>query len=155
MKFENPPNPSYDKLDGDHCRPQASPSDAESLAEERELEQRLGRLRPRGLRAELRPRVLAAVNAQLLTAAPSVWLRRAAVGMAASLFFAVALNIAATQAADRHIVGLFGSLPVPNANAERAMAEYNALTQKLLAEMNVFPKKSPLPTNLRSVPGEG
>jgi hypothetical protein len=143
MKFENPPNPSHDKkLDGCEATQSdaAARQDAESLAAERELEQQLARLKPRGLRAELRPRVLAGVNAQLLMETPSLWLRRAAVGMAASLFLGIALNIAANQAADRHIIALFGSLPVPNANAERAMAEYNMLTQKLLAEMNVSEK---------------
>jgi hypothetical protein len=131
MKFEVPQNSP---------RSNAATDENAAFVEQQELEEQLRRLKPRGLRAELRPRVLAAVNVELLIEPPFLWLRRAAVGLAASLLFAVALNIYVMQAADSHVIKLFGSLPVPNANAERAMAEYQVLTQKMLAENECFGK---------------
>jgi hypothetical protein len=98
-----------------------------------DIEKLLSGLTPRGAGPELRPRVLAAV-AEQLQAAPSPWLRRSALAVAASLLVGIALNVWVNQAADRRLVQLLGPLPPASQDAQRALAEYNAVLQELIAE---------------------
>lgn len=98
-----------------------------------DAEQLLERLKPRGVRPEVRPRVLAAVEDELRPASP--WLRRSAMAVAASIFLGVALNVWVARAADRRMVRYFGDAPVVTQDSRRAYAEYNAIVQQLLAEM--------------------
>jgi hypothetical protein len=121
-----------------------------------DLEQQLGRLTPRGVRPDVRPRVLAAVANQLPTiqpigdrngmnsvdvrngmnsVLPSRRLRRAAWAAAVAILLGIALNIFVCQAADRRMARLVGPPPPANPNAERALAEYNAMLRQLLAEL--------------------
>jgi hypothetical protein len=112
-----------------------------------DLEQQLGRLTPRGVRAEVRPRVLTAVASRLPaeqshgersgmnSVPPSRRLRYAAWAAAASILLGIALNVIVSQAADRRMARLVGPPPAANPNAERALAEYDAMLRHLLAEL--------------------
>jgi hypothetical protein len=91
-------------------------------AHHEEIEQALRRATLRGVRPELRPRVLAAVASQLQTEPASPWLRRSALAVAASLLLAVAMNIWASRAADRRLAQLFGPPPVSKRAMELAKA---------------------------------
>jgi hypothetical protein len=103
------------------------------IAMNEDLEQLLSRLTPRGPGPQLRPRVLAAV-ADELQSPPSPWLRRAALGVAAALVVGIALNVWVSTAADRQLAQLLGPLPAASQNAERMLAQYNAVLQQLIAE---------------------
>jgi len=87
-----------------------------------DLEQLLGRLTPRGVRPELRPRVLAAVASQWEAEAASPWLRRSALAVAASLLLGIAMNVWASRAAERRLAQLFGPPPVSKQAMELAKA---------------------------------
>jgi hypothetical protein len=87
-----------------------------------DVEQRLARLTPCGVRAELRGDVLAAVASQLQPAAPSRWLRLAALATAASVLLGIVLNVWVNRAADRHLARLFGPPPVSKQAMEIAKA---------------------------------
>ncbi len=82
-----------------------------------DIEQVLQRLTPRGAMADLRPRVLATVVAELRADTTSPWLRRSALVMAASIVLGIGLNIWATKASERRLAQLFGPPPV----SQRAM----------------------------------
>jgi hypothetical protein len=99
-----------------------------------DIEKLLSGLSPRGAATELRPRVLAAVADELQAVPPSPWLRPAALAVAASLLVGIALNVCVSQAVDRRLTELLGSLPVARQDAQRAVAEYNAILQQLIAE---------------------
>lgn len=77
-----------------------------------DVEQLLNRLTPRGIGAELRPRVLAAVASQLEVEPPSPWLRRSALAVAASILVGIAMNVWASEVAERRLAQLFGPPPV-------------------------------------------
>ena len=85
-----------------------------------DIEQRLGRLTPRGVRPELRPRVLAAVANELEVAPASPWLRRSALAVAASLFLGIAMNIWVNEASERRLAELFGPAFMSNQAMEVA-----------------------------------
>jgi hypothetical protein len=99
-----------------------------------DIERLLSELTPRGAGPELRPHVLAAVADQLEAARPSPWLRRAAIGVAASLLVGVALNVWVSLVADRQLAQLLGPPPAAGQNAEQMLAQYNAVLQRLIAE---------------------
>jgi hypothetical protein len=99
-----------------------------------DIERLLSRLTPRGAGPPLRPRVLAAVAGELQAAKPSPWLRRAALGVAASLLVGIALNVYVSTTADRRLAQLLGPPPAAGRNAERMLAEYNDVLQQLIAE---------------------
>jgi hypothetical protein len=96
-----------------------------------DVEQRLDRLTPRGVRPELREQVLGAVENELTKGTeevvgetwrimdnvlrqppPSPWLRRASMAVAASLLLGVGLNLWATQASENRLAQLFGPPPI-------------------------------------------
>jgi hypothetical protein len=99
-----------------------------------DVEQRMSRLTPRGVRPELLEKVLGAVTDELQAAPkgteevvgemssssevrlrqppPSPWLRRAAAAVAASLLLGILLNIWVNKAADRRWAALFGPPPI-------------------------------------------
>jgi hypothetical protein len=107
-----------------------------------DMEQLLGRLTPRGVGAELRPRVLAAVANELraepngwgdsctvapgggsATATPTTpWLRRSALAVAASLLVGIAMNLWASASAERRLAQLFGPPPLSKRAMEVAKA---------------------------------
>ena len=103
-----------------------------------EMQQRLGRLTPRGVRMELRGQVLGAVASRLQRELPSGWLRRAAMVTAASILLGVVLNVWANWAADRQMVRLLG-LPPPRQMAT-SPAEYYAAVNRIIREMQGFPE---------------
>ena len=96
-----------------------------------DVEQLLGRLTPRGVRAELRSEVLAAAMSALQaepsrlreSRAKSPWLRRSALAVAASLLVGIAMNIWANEASKRRLARLFGPPPV----SRRALEIANAI----------------------------
>ena len=105
-----------------------------------DVEQRLGRLTPRGVRPELREQVLGAVESELHEgtavqaaaptqshcepsldeAPPSPWLRRAAMAVAASLLLGIGLNVWVSKASERHLAELFGPPPISKGAMEIA-----------------------------------
>jgi hypothetical protein len=85
-----------------------------------DVEQLLSQLTPRGVRAEVRPRVLGAVEAELAAPAASPWARRAALAVAASLLVGVALNVYAGVSSKRQLARLFGPPPVSRRAMELA-----------------------------------
>jgi hypothetical protein len=87
-----------------------------------DIEQVLGSVTPGGLRAELRPRVLAAVATELRTERTSPWLRRAALAVAASLLVSLALNLWASHVSQRRLARLLGPPPVSRQAQELAQA---------------------------------
>ena len=87
-----------------------------------DIEQLLGRLTPRGVRPELRPQVLAAVASQLEAEPASPWLRRSALAVAASFLVGIAMNIGASEMAERRLAQLFGPPPVSKQAMELANA---------------------------------
>ena len=98
-----------------------------------DIERLLDRLTPRGVRAELRVDVLAAVTGAL-QAEPdrlcesrtnSPWLRRSALVVAASLLVGVALNVWANETSKRRLARLFGPPPV----SKRAMEIADAIEE--------------------------
>lgn len=97
-------------------------SDPRDDAVENEMAQILRQATPRGVRPELRPRVLAAVASQLQTEPASPWLRRSALAVAASLFLGIAMNIWANHLAERRLAQLFGASPVSKRAMELAEA---------------------------------
>ena len=86
------------------------------------IEQLLGRLTPRGVRPELRPQVLAAVASQLEVEPASPWLRRSTLAVAASILVGIAMNIWASEVAERRLAMLFGPPPVSKQAMELANA---------------------------------
>jgi hypothetical protein len=87
-----------------------------------DIEQLLGRLTPRGVRAELRPQVLAAVEGQLQAEPASPWLWRSAVAVAALLVLGIGMNIGVSEMSRRRMAQLFGPPPVSKAAMEVAKA---------------------------------
>ncbi len=76
-----------------------------------DIEQLLIRLTPRGVRAELRPQVLAAVESQLQAEPASPWLRRSALAVAALLVLGIGMNIGVNEMSNRRMAQLFGPPP--------------------------------------------
>jgi hypothetical protein len=87
-----------------------------------DIEQLLGRLRPGGVRPELRPRVLAAVASQLAAEPASAWMRRSALAVAALLLLGIGMNVWASKAAERRLAQLFGPPPPSRPAMELAAA---------------------------------
>jgi hypothetical protein len=77
-----------------------------------DIEQLLGRLSPRGVPPELRPRVLAAVASRLQTRPETFWRRRFALAAAASILVGIGLNVWACKASDLRMARLFGPSPL-------------------------------------------
>jgi hypothetical protein len=86
------------------------------------VERLLSELKPIGVRPDLRPRVLEAVEGELLTETPSRWLRLAALATAASIMLGIALNVWVSKASDRRLAQLFGPPPVSKQALELAEA---------------------------------
>jgi hypothetical protein len=86
----------------------------------RDIEQLLGGLKPRGVGPELRPRVLAAVQRRLIAEPASPWLRRASLAVAASLLAGIAMNVGASVMAVRRMAQILGPAPVPKQVMELA-----------------------------------
>ncbi len=87
-----------------------------------DMEQLLGRLTPRGVRPELRPRVLAAVASQLKTEPASPWLRRSTWAVAASILVGIVMNLGVSVRAERRLAQLYGPPPVSKQAMELANA---------------------------------
>jgi hypothetical protein len=98
-----------------------------------DLEQVLSELTPRGVRPELRPRVLEAVASQLRAKPPSRWLRLAALATAASILVAIGLNVAVNRSADRNLAQLVG--PPPAHSDGESMTAYYAALGRIINEL--------------------
>jgi len=123
-----------------------------------DIEELLSRLTPCGAGPDLRPRVMAAVADELQAAPYSPWLRRAAMAVAASLLVAIALNVWVSQAADRRLAQLIGPPPATSQNAQRMLAEYNAVLQQLIAESQnpvIKPRSAAAPRGASDGPTDG
>ncbi len=107
-----------------------------------DLEQRLGRLTPRGPRAELRPQVLAVVARRLQANRESRVFRRAALAVAVSLVLGVGLNVALSRASDQRMARLLGPPPCTSGDGRAAYAAYCEMLQRLLAETQPNPQRS-------------
>jgi hypothetical protein len=107
-----------------------------------DMEQRLGRVKPRGVRAELRLQVLAAVASELASVeetsravsttsvgmapvSPSPWLRWSAMGVAASILLGIGVNVWVNEASKRRLAQRFG----PPEVLHRAMEVTNAIEE--------------------------
>ncbi len=87
-----------------------------------DIEQLLGRLTPRGVRAELRPRVLAAVASELETGPDFSWSRISARAVAATLLAGLLMNFCASEVASRRLAQLYGPPPPSKQAMEVALA---------------------------------
>ncbi len=87
-----------------------------------DIEQLIGRLTPRGVRAELRPRVLAAVANELEARPVSPWSRISARAMAAALLAGLLMNFCASEVASRRLAQLYGPPPPSKQAMEVAFA---------------------------------
>jgi hypothetical protein len=89
---------------------------------EENLERMLNELPPRGVRKELRCRVLEAVDGELLAKKekPSRGMRWAALATAASLLLGIGLNVWASRESERRFARLFGPPPVSKQAMELA-----------------------------------
>jgi hypothetical protein len=85
-----------------------------------DIEQLLSGLSPRGVSPELRPRVLAATQRQLIEEPAAPWLWRSALAVAAALLVGIAMNVGASTMAERNMAKLFGPPPVPKQVLELA-----------------------------------
>ena len=86
----------------------------------RDLEQKLGQLTPRGAGPELRDQVLDAVGQALHAEPSSGWRFRSGLAVAASLVLAIVLNVWVNRWADRNLARLYGPPPVPKPIVEIA-----------------------------------
>ena len=97
-------------------------SDPRDDAMENEMERILRQVTPRGIRPDLRPRVLDALAGQLQTEPASPWLRRSALAVAASILVGIALNVWASRSAERRLAQVLGPPPVSKRATELAKA---------------------------------
>jgi len=82
-----------------------------------DMEELLGRLTPRGVRADLRPQVLAAVASHLKAERASPWLMRSTLVVAALLLLGIGMNLGVSERAERRLAEIYG----PPAVSKRAM----------------------------------
>lgn len=87
-----------------------------------DIEELFGRLKPRGVDPDLRPRVLDAMTKQLRRESPSRWLRLAALATAASIVVGIAMNVWASKRSERRLAQLFGPPPISKQAMELAKA---------------------------------
>ncbi len=89
---------------------------------DKDVEHLLDRLTPRGVRPELRPEVLAAVESQLEEGTASAWPWRSALAVAALLLLGIAMNVGVNKVAERRMAQLFGPPPISKQAMELANA---------------------------------
>ena len=87
----------------------------------RDLEQKLGQLTPRGAGPALRDQGLDAVGQALHAEPSSGWRFRSGLAVAASLVLAIVLNVWVNRWADRNLARLYGPPPVPKPIVEIVM----------------------------------